>query len=199
MKTLVTGHHGYIGSVLAPMLREAGHDVVGLDTFYYRGCDLGDHSRASSPHSRSTSGTCGRQTLEGFDAVVHLAALSNDPLGDLDADWTYAINLDGTLSLARAAKEAGVARFVFASSCSMYGAAEGDDSRRRGRASSSAHRRMRSPRSGRRRGCASSPETGSRPSRCGTRPRTVRRPGSGSTSSSTISSPGRTRRGRSAC
>ena len=64
--------------------------------------------------------------LEGFDAVVHLAALSNDPLGDFNPSWTYAINLDGTIALARAAKEAGVARFVFASSCSMYGAAEGD-------------------------------------------------------------------------
>ena len=65
-------------------------------------------------------------TSAGFDAIVHLAALSNDPLGDLNADWTYAINRDGTVALARAAKEAGVRRFVFASSCSMYGAAEGD-------------------------------------------------------------------------
>ena len=126
MKVLVTGHHGYIGSVLAPMVRDAGHEVVGLDTFYYRGCDLGNDSRfepALEIDVRSVS----PQVLAGFDAVVHLAALSNDPLGDLDAEWTYSINFGGTMSLARAAKEAGVSRFIFASSCSMYGAAEGDD------------------------------------------------------------------------
>ena len=70
--------------------------------------------------------TSGPSELEGFDAVVHLAALSNDPLGDLNSDWTYSINRDGTVALARAAKDAGVGRFVFASSCSMYGAVEGD-------------------------------------------------------------------------
>jgi nucleoside-diphosphate-sugar epimerase len=125
MRVLVTGHHGYIGSVLAPMLRDEGHDVVGLDTFFYRGCDL-----ASSDELEPALAVDVRDVtpadLAGFDAVVHLAALSNDPLGDLDPDWTYDINRDGTLVLARAAKQAGVGRFVFASSCSMYGAAEGD-------------------------------------------------------------------------
>ena len=126
VRVLVTGHHGYIGSVLAPVLRDAGHDVVGLDTFYYRGCDFGDGA-SSSPSLALDVRDVRPADLEGFDAVVHLAALSNDPLGDLNPDWTYAINRDGTVALARAAKEAGVRRFVFASSCSMYGAAEGDD------------------------------------------------------------------------
>ena len=125
MRVLVTGHHGYIGSVLAPGLREAGHEVVGLDTFYYRGCDFGDGSELEP--SLELDLRDGRSAdLEGFDAVVHLAALSNDPLGDFNPGWTYAINRDATLTLARAAKAAGARRFVFASSCSMYGAAEGD-------------------------------------------------------------------------
>ncbi len=126
MKVLVTGHHGYIGSVLAPLLRDAGHEVSGLDTFYYRGCDFGQ-SRAFEPVVELDVRDVRPASLSDFDAIVHLAALSNDPLGDLDPDWAYAINRDGTLSLARAAKEAGVARFVFASSCSMYGAADGDE------------------------------------------------------------------------
>ncbi|HEU6445277.1 MAG TPA: SDR family oxidoreductase [Gaiellaceae bacterium] len=125
MKVLVTGHAGYIGSVLAPALREAGHDVVGLDTFYYRGCDFG-HEPEFGPVLELDVRDVRPADLEGFDAVVHLAALSNDPLGDFNPGWTYAINRDGTIALARAAKEAGVRRFVFASSCSMYGAAEGD-------------------------------------------------------------------------
>jgi nucleoside-diphosphate-sugar epimerase len=122
MKVVVTGHHGYIGSVLAPVVRAAGLDVVGLDTFYYRGCDFGDADELSP-----TLGIDLRDVrpadFEGFDAVVHLAALSNDPIGDLNSDWTYAINFEGTVALARAAKEAGARRFVFGSSCSMYGAA----------------------------------------------------------------------------
>jgi nucleoside-diphosphate-sugar epimerase len=126
MRVLVTGHDGYIGSVLAPLLREAGHDVVGLDTFFYEGCDFGD-APSLEPALRMDVRDVEPVMLEGYDAVVHLAALSNDPLGDLDPSWTYAINLEGTTALARAAKEAGVPRFVFASSCSMYGTA-GDDS-----------------------------------------------------------------------
>jgi nucleoside-diphosphate-sugar epimerase len=125
MRVLVTGHHGYIGSVLAPGLREAGHEVVGLDTFYYRGCDFGDGS-VLEPSLELDLRDGSPTDLEGFNAVVHLAALSNDPLGDFNPSWTYAINRDATISLARAAKEAGAQRFVFASSCSMYGAAEGD-------------------------------------------------------------------------
>lgn len=126
MRVLVTGHHGYIGSITAPALAAAGHYVVGLDTFFYRGCDFG----AERDGVASLTGDVrdiGPEELRGFDAVVHLAALSNDPLGDLSPEWTYDINLEGTLAIARAARAAGVSRFVFASSCSMYGAAEGDD------------------------------------------------------------------------
>jgi len=125
MRVLVTGHHGYIGSVLAPLLAEAGHDVVGLDSFYFRGCDFGDPDEwpnAIADDLRDVRA----EALFGFDAVVHLGALSNDPLGDVDPAWTYAINRDGAVDLARAAKEAGVGRFVFACSCSMYGAVDGD-------------------------------------------------------------------------
>ena len=121
MKVLVTGHHGYIGSVTTPVLTAAGHDVSGLDTFFYRGCDFGSDG-PSVPEATADIRDVRPDQLEGIDAVVHLAALSNDPLGDLRSDWTYDINLEGTLSLARAAKRAGVGRLVLASSCSMYGA-----------------------------------------------------------------------------
>lgn len=124
MRVLITGHHGYIGSVLAPVLRDAGHDVVGVDTFFYRGCDFGDAQTV--PSLEADVRDLGPIELLGFDAVVHLAALSNDPVGNLNPQLTYDINLDGSVSLARTAKEAGVRRFVFASSCSMYGAADGD-------------------------------------------------------------------------
>jgi nucleoside-diphosphate-sugar epimerase len=126
MRVLVTGHDGYIGSVLTPLFAEAGHDVVGLDSFFFRGCDFGDVREWDTGLEldlREVTPT----VLEGFDGVVHLAALSNDPLGDIDSSWTYAINRDGAISLARAAKEAGVQRFVFACSCSMYGAAAGEE------------------------------------------------------------------------
>jgi nucleoside-diphosphate-sugar epimerase len=126
MRLLVTGHHGYIGSVVAPMLLGAGHEVVGLDTFLYEGCDFGEGERAFEER-RADIRDVTTSDLEGFDAVVHLAALSNDPLGDLDRELTYDINLRGTLHVAERAKEAGVERFVFASSCSMYGAAAGDE------------------------------------------------------------------------
>lgn len=126
MRVLVSGHGGYIGSVLAPMLRDAGHDVVGLDTFFYRGCDFGPSSELE-PSLALDIRDVSSADLEGFDAIVHLAALSNDPLGDLNSSWTYEINRDGSVALAHAAKVAGVGRFVFASSCSMYGASGGDE------------------------------------------------------------------------
>jgi nucleoside-diphosphate-sugar epimerase len=126
MRILVTGSHGYIGSVLAPTLSGAGHDVVGLDTCYYRGCDFGDEFGTTATTQRDVRDVTA-EDFEGFDAVVHLAALSNDPIGDLNEQWTYDINLDATLRVARAAKAAGVGRFVFASSCSMYGASGTDD------------------------------------------------------------------------
>lgn len=121
MRILVTGHDGYIGSAVTPALKAAGHDVVGLDVFYYERCGL-EQGPSAVPAFRVDVRDIRHEQLAGFDAVVHLAALSNDPLGDLDAELTRDINLRGTVRLAEAAKRAGVERFVFASSCSMYGA-----------------------------------------------------------------------------
>jgi nucleoside-diphosphate-sugar epimerase len=106
---------------MVPMLLEAGHDVTGLDTDYYRDCDFG----AAPTHVPSIFRDireAERSDLAGFDAVIHLAALSNDPLGDLDPELTYDINHRATIHVARLAKEAGVSRFLFSSSCSNYGA-----------------------------------------------------------------------------
>ena len=122
MKVLLTGNHGYIGSVCGPLLSEAGHDVVGLDTLLYRDCDL--PSAASPPISTMAVDVrdVTPDQLSGFDAVVHLAALSNDPIGDFSPELTREINYEATASLARVARDAGVRRFIFSSSCSMYGA-----------------------------------------------------------------------------
>jgi nucleoside-diphosphate-sugar epimerase len=125
MKILLTGHKGYIGSVAAPMLQSAGHEVVGLDTDLFAGCDFGAELQ-EIPEIRKDLRDLGRKDLEGFDAVVHFAALSNDPLGDLDSKLTYDINHRASVRLAELAKQAGVKRFVFSSSCSTYGAA-GDE------------------------------------------------------------------------
>jgi nucleoside-diphosphate-sugar epimerase len=122
MKVLVSGHHGYIGSVMTGVLARAGHDVTGLDTFLYEGCDFGpDHQ--PYPVLRKDIRDVEPRDLRGFDAVIHLAALSNDPLGCLDESCTLDINHLGSVNLARAAKAAGVPRYLFASSCSLYGAA----------------------------------------------------------------------------
>jgi nucleoside-diphosphate-sugar epimerase len=121
MRVLVTGHHGYIGSITASFLRASGHEVIGLDTFFYAGCDLTPGEDV--PHLRADVRDVRTHELDGFDAVVHLAALSNDPLGDMRPELTYEVNFEATISLAEAAKAAGVGRFVFASSCSMYGSA----------------------------------------------------------------------------
>lgn len=122
MKILLTGHRGYIGAVAGPLLLAAGHEVVGLDSDLFAGCDFGERA-PEIPEMRKDIRDLAEQDLEGFDAVVHLAALSNDPLGDLDADLTYDINHRASVRLARLAKAAGVKRFVFSSSCSTYGAA----------------------------------------------------------------------------
>jgi nucleoside-diphosphate-sugar epimerase len=122
MKILVTGHHGYIGSVMVGVLGRAGHDVTGLDTYLYEGCNFGEDS-LPVPAIRKDIRDVQPADLRGFDAVIHLAALSNDPLGCLDEECTYDINHCGSVSLAQAAKAAGVPRFLFASSCSLYGAA----------------------------------------------------------------------------
>jgi len=122
MKILLTGHKGYIGAVAGPILLSAGHAVVGLDTDLFAGCDFGD-AAPEIPEIRKDVRDLTWADLKGFDAVVHLAALSNDPLGNLDADLTYGINHRASVRLAELAKEAGVRRFVFSSSCSTYGAA----------------------------------------------------------------------------
>ncbi len=125
MRVLVTGCHGYIGSVLVPLLVGEGHDVVGLDTNWFKPCVFGDPPPAY-PHRALDTRDVTREDFEGFDAVIHLAALSNDPVANLDPELTYDINHRATVRMARLAKEAGVARFLFSSSCSTYGA-HGDD------------------------------------------------------------------------
>lgn len=122
MRVLLTGHEGYIGAVASQMFRAAGHDVVGLDTGLFAGCDFGTPA-PQVPAIHKDIRSIAREDLDGFDAVVHLAALSNDPLGNLDANLTYDINHKASVGLAQAAKQAGVKRFVFSSSCSTYGAA----------------------------------------------------------------------------
>ena len=126
MKVLLTGHHGYIGSVMARHLVELGHEVTGLDSFLYRDCTF-EGPEAEIPAVWKDIRDVERRDLAGFDAIVHLAALCNDPLGDLNEAWTYQINHEASVRLARLAKEAGARRFLYASSCSMYGAASGDD------------------------------------------------------------------------
>jgi nucleoside-diphosphate-sugar epimerase len=122
MKVLVTGHDGYIGSVLTPMVRQAGHEVVGLDTYLFEDCTFGEHERAD-PRWRGDVRDVRPKDLVGFDAVIHLAALSNDPLGNVNPELTYDINHLASVRLAEAAKAAAVPRFLFASSCSLYGVA----------------------------------------------------------------------------
>ena len=124
MRVLVTGHDGYIGAVLVPLLRGAGHEVVGLDTGLFAGCAIGAEPERVEAIAKDVRDVTPAD-LEGFGAVVHLAAISNDPIGDLNPDVTYAINYRASVALAEAAREAGVERFAFASSCSLYGAAEG--------------------------------------------------------------------------
>jgi nucleoside-diphosphate-sugar epimerase len=125
MRVLVTGHNGYIGGVLVPLLQSHGHEVVGLDTYLFKGCTLHGYS-PDVPSIKCDIRDVRESDLVGFDAVLHLAALSNDPLGDLDPELTYDINWHASVRLAKMAKEAGVPRFVFSSSCSLYGAS-GDD------------------------------------------------------------------------
>jgi nucleoside-diphosphate-sugar epimerase len=125
MRVLVTGHDGYIGTVLVPLFTAAGHEVVGLDSGLYSRCLFGGEP-AAPPAIRLDIRDVTAADLAGFDAVVHLAAISNDPLGDYRPETTFDINQHAAVSLARTAKAAGVPRFLFSSSCSLYGAA-GDD------------------------------------------------------------------------
>jgi nucleoside-diphosphate-sugar epimerase len=120
VRVVVTGHHGFLGSVVAPFLAGAGHEVTGVDSFLYRGCDLFAGEPLSAELERDVR-DLRPADLAGYDAVVHLAALSNDPIGEVDRELTLEINHRASVRLGRSAREAGVARFVFASSCSMYG------------------------------------------------------------------------------
>ena len=122
MRVLVTGDRGYIGQVLVPMFQAAGHDVVGLDACWYDGCDFGPVVMGYEQRVGDVRDLVAAD-LAGFDAVVHLAAISNDPIGHLNPGATYSVNAHGAEIAARAAKAAGVQRFVLASSCSLYGAA----------------------------------------------------------------------------
>ena len=121
MRVIVTGHEGYIGTVLVPLLLSAGHEVTGIDSNLFARCTFRPgvvHIPAHNKDIRDVD----VEDLEGHDAILHLAGLSNDPLGDLDPDLTFEINHLATVRLAKLAKQAGVPRFIFSSSCSNYGA-----------------------------------------------------------------------------
>lgn len=122
MRLLVTGHLGYIGTVMVPMLLAERYDVVGLDSDLFERCTFGDPPR-TVPEIRKDLRDIQLSDVQGFDAVIHLAALSNDPLGDLDPDLTYDINHKASVRLAELCRQAKVSRFLFSSSCSLYGAA----------------------------------------------------------------------------
>ncbi len=130
MRVLLTGHRGYIGTVLHPLLLERGHDVVGFDTDLFRACTYGgglsDITEFAADVRDAPADDALMECLRGVDAVIHLAGLSNDPLGDYRPELTGAINRDAAVAFARLSKQAGVQRFLFASSCSNYGAA-GDE------------------------------------------------------------------------
>jgi nucleoside-diphosphate-sugar epimerase len=123
MRVLVAGDRGYIGAVMVPFVRRAGHQVDGLDVGLYEGCDLGAAPESIGARPALDIRDAEPSQMAGYDAVICLAALSNDPLGHLNPAATYSINHEGTVCLAQAAKQAGVERFLFASSCSLYGAA----------------------------------------------------------------------------
>jgi nucleoside-diphosphate-sugar epimerase len=125
MRVILTGHKGYIGSVMVPMLLAEGHEVVGIDSDIFAECAF-QESLATIPEIKKDIRDVKPADLEGFDAVIHLAAISNDPIGNLNPQLTYEINHLASVHLARVAKEVGCSRYLYSSSCSIYGAA-GDD------------------------------------------------------------------------
>jgi len=126
MNVLVTGNNGYIGSMLTHLLLEKGYQVTGLDTSYYRGCEFNELHYPQINQINRDLRAVSKRDLENIDAIIHLAALSNDPLSELNARLTDEINYQATVKIANLAKESGIRRFIYASSCSMYGIA-GDD------------------------------------------------------------------------
>lgn len=125
MRVLVTGHKGYIGTVLVPMLQQAGHEVVGLDSDLFANCTYGS-GIVEIPEIHKDIRDVALEDVQGFDVVMHLAGLSNDPLGDLNPNLTFDINYHASVRLAELSKQAGVERYIFSSSCSNYGAAGND-------------------------------------------------------------------------
>jgi len=126
MRILLTGHKGYIGTVMAPMLIAEGHQLTGLDSDLYRGCTFGELPPLDIEEINKDIRDVQVEDIAGHDAVIHLAGLSNDPLGNLDPALTEEINYKATVRLAKLARQAGVGRFIFSSTCSVYGAA-GED------------------------------------------------------------------------
>ena len=127
MRILLTGHKGYIGSILAPMLQKEGYDIIGFDNDLFDGCVFGDESICGSvsdiPYIRKDIRDVDASDLKNIDSVIHLCALSNDPLGNFNPEVTLEINYEASYKLAKLAKKAGVQRFLYTSSCSVYGAA----------------------------------------------------------------------------
>jgi nucleoside-diphosphate-sugar epimerase len=126
MKVLVTGTEGYLGSLLAPILLQQGHEVLAVDTGFYKIGWLYNGTELTAQTLNKDIRHITLEDLQGVDAVVHMAELSNDPTGQLLPDITYEINHKGSVRLAKLAKEAGVRRFVYMSSCSVYGVADGE-------------------------------------------------------------------------
>ncbi len=126
MRVLVTGQKGYIGCILVPMVQKEGYQVTGLDNDLFEGCVFGDASTCASipdiPYTRKDVRDVTLKDLQGIDAVMHLCALSNDPLGNFSPEMTLEINYEASVRLATLAKKAGVQRYIFSSSCSVYGA-----------------------------------------------------------------------------
>jgi len=122
MRVLVAGDRGYIGAVLVPFLQRQGHEVLGLDAEWYESCDFGSPPGQYERH-RGDIRDVKPDELEGLDAVINLAAISNDPIGHLKPAATFSVNAEGAVHLAEVAKQAGVPRYLFSSSCSLYGAA----------------------------------------------------------------------------